>query len=385
MTLVRSRLFKAGVLVLAVLALGLGYVYGGRRLNSDPPPTRVSVTGTVEATQVDVSAKISGRLVTLVVRAGDRVKRGQVVARLDDAELGAEVRRQEAALRAAEATLRDLLAGARREEIEEAQAAVARAQAQLDDLLAGSRAQEIEEARAGLRSAEATRTMAERELRRAEELYAKELIAAQEVDRARQAWEVATAQEQTGRERLALIVEGTRRHQIEAARAQLKAARDRLALLLAGARPDQVETARAQVEQSRAALVLARSRLAETTLTAPLDGLVLRKNMEAGEVVTPGVSIATLMDPGDVWVRAYVPEEEIGRLRVGDGARVSIDAFPGRAFPGRITEIASEAEFTPKNVQTRKERVRLVFRIKIAVDNPDGLLKPGMPADADVG
>ncbi len=379
-----SRLAKGGIGLLILLALGFAYAYGGRLLGGSPN-LAVSVTGTIEATQVDVSARIAGRIRRLHVKEGDRVAEGQLLAELDDEELRAEVRRQAAVLRTAEATLRDLEAGARREEIEEARATVARSQAQLDDLVAGSRAQEIEEARAGLRSAEATRAWTERDFQRAEALFKKELIAAQEVDRARQAWEVAQAQERTARERLALTLEGTRRHQVDAARAQLKAAQDRLALLLAGARPEQVAAARGQVEQARSSLLLARSRLKEMTLAAPVAGVVLRKSMEAGETANPGVPILTLMDPTEVWVRAYVPEEEVGRIKIGDRARISVDAYAGRVFAGRIAEIASEAEFTPKNVQTKKERVNLVFRIKIAVDNPEGILKPGMPADADVG
>jgi HlyD family secretion protein len=307
-----------------------------------------------------------------------------VVARLDDDELAADVRRQEAAVRTAQSTLRDLEAGARREEVDAARAAVAQAQARLDDLLAGARPQEIEDARAAARSAEATRLWTERDLRRAQELFGRDLIAAQEVDRARQAFEVAEAGERSARERLALALEGSRPQQVTAARAEVKAAADRLALLLAGARPDQVEAARGQVEQARSALAFAQSRQREMTLVAPTDGVVLRKNLEAGEMANPGVSVLTLVDPRDVWVRAYVPEEDVGRIKVGQAARVRVDAYPSRAFAGRITEIASEAEFTPRNVQTRKERVNLVFRIKIAVDNPDGVLKPGMPADADV-
>jgi len=112
---------------------------------------------------------------------------------------------------------------------------------------------------------------------------------------------------------------------------------------------------------------------------------VLRKNLEAGETANPGVPILTLVNPKDVWLRAYVPETEVGRLRIGDTAALRVDAFPNRVFTGRLIEIGSEAEFTPRNVQTKKERVTLVFRIKIQIDNPDGLLKPGLPADADVG
>jgi HlyD family secretion protein len=367
-----------------LLVLGLAYAYGGR-LFGDGGGRAVSVTGTVEATQVDVSARIAGRIVVRPVDEGDRVAEGQLLVRLDDEELAAEVGRQEAAVRTAEATLRDLLAGARPQELEEARAAVARARAHLDDLQAGSRAQEIEEALAAVHSAEATRLMTERDLQRSEELYRRELVAAQEVDRARQAFQVAMAHERTARERLALALEGARPQQVEMARADLRAAEQRLALLLAGSRPDQVEAARGQLAQARSALALARSRLKETRIHSPLAGVVLRKNLEVGETANPGVSILTLMNPREIWVRAYVPEEEIGRIKVGDTARVTVDAYPGRAFPGRVSEIASEAEFTPKNVQTKKERVNLVFRIKIAVDNPEGILKPGMPADADIG
>jgi len=328
----RAHAAKGAVALAVVLVLGLAYAYGGR-LFGPGSRTIVSVTGTVEATQVDVSTKITGRIVARPVKEGDAVTEGQLLAKLDATELAADARRQEAAVRSAQATLRDLLAGARGEE--------------------------IEDARAALQSAEATRIMNERDFRRAEELSRRELIAAQEVDRARQAYEVATAQE--------------------------RSTRQRLNLLLSGSRPEQIEAARGQLAQAESALAMARSRLKEMIILSPLDGVVLHKNLEVGEMANPGVSILTLMNPRELWVRAYVPEEEIGRIKIGDPARVKVDAYPGRTFPGRIIEIASEAEFTPKNVQTKKERVNLVFRIKIAVDNPEGILKPGMPADADIG
>ena len=379
----RSRLARIVGVLLVVAALAVGGPFALRILNSGGAPA-IQVTGNMEAMQVDVSAKIAGRILSLRVREGDRVTEGHLLVRLDDAELKAEVERAEAALKSAEAQLRDLLAGARRQEIEEARATVDRAQSQLNDLLAGSRREEIEQAREAVRSAEATRVWTERDLKRAQELFAKELIAMQEVDRARQAYEVAVAQERSARANLQMVEAGPRRDQIEAARAQLKAARDHLDLLLAGPRPFQVEAARGQVSQARAALDLAGSRLREAAIVSPINGVVLRKNLEAGEMANPGVSILTLVDPTDLWLRAYVPETDIGRIKVGMAARITIDAYKDRTFSGKITEIASEAEFTPKNVQTKKERVNLVFRIKIAVDNPQGLLKPGMPADADI-
>ncbi len=380
----RSRAAKGALTLGVVLVMGLAYAYGGRFFGNGARSV-VSVAGTIEATQVDVSVKITGRILARLVNEGDRVTEGQVLVRLDGSELEADVRRQEAAVRTAEATLRDLLAGARPEEIKEARATAARARAQLDDLLAGARAQEIEEARAAVKSAEATRQTKERDLQRVEQLHRKELVAQQDVDRAREAYEVSAAQERTARERLALTLEGPRRHQIQAARAEVQAAEERLALLLAGPRPEQVEAARGQLAQAQFALAMARSRLKETTVASPIDGLVLRKNLEVGETANPGVSILTLMNPREVWVRAYVPEEQIGRIQLGESAHVTVDSYPGRPFSGRVSEISSEAEFTPKNVQTKKERVNLVFRIKIMLDNPEGILKPGMPADADIG
>ena len=378
-----SRLVRGVLILLALILVTAGGFYGARILNSRTQ-RGLLVTGTIEATQVDVSPKYGGRIVTLPVREGDRVAPGQLLVRLDDQELKAEVERQEALLKSARAQLADLLAGARPEEIEEARAAVEHAKAQLADLLAGSRQQEIEQARQQLLSATATREWTERDFRRVRELFGKELIAAQEVDRARQAYDVAVAQELSAKERLGLLLAGPRPDQVEAARAQLKAAQDRLNLLLAGPRPHQVQAAQAQVSQAQAALAVARSRLKETAIVSPINGVVLRKNLEVGETANPGVSILTLVDPADMWLRAYVPEADIARIKVGQTARIRVDAFKDRRFAGKIVEIASEAEFTPKNVQTQKERVNLVFRIKIGVDNPEGVLKPGMPADAEI-
>ena len=377
-----SRPLKLAATAALVLLAGLAATWTVHRLQGQD--RSVSVTGTVEALQVDVSARIAGRIVERTVREGQPVERGQLLVRLGDQELAAEVRRAEAAVRTAEAQLKDLQAGARREEIEEAEARAARAQAQLDDLLAGSRQQEIEQARAAVRNATAVREWSERELARTRELYARDLVAFQEVDRARNAYDVAAANEASARERLALLEAGARKDEIEAARAELRAAKERVRLLRAGPRPDAVVAARGQVAEARAALALGQARVGEMRLRSPITGLVLRTNLEVGEMANPGVSILTLMDPQDMWLRAYVSETEVGRIRVGQQALITVDAFPGRTFAGAISEIASEAEFTPKNVQTKKERVTLVFRVKIAVHYAEGVLKPGMPADAQL-
>jgi HlyD family secretion protein len=379
---VRPRALKLGAAVALVVTLGLTTAWAVRHFKTDE--TTLPLSGTIEGIQVDVSTKIMGRIAELPVREGDPVRSGRVLVRFDADELRGELRRAEAAVATAEAQLRDLVAGARPQEIREAEEQVARAEARLADLLAGSRQQEIEQARANLRNTEATRVWTERDFQRTKDLFAKELVAAQEVDRARQAYEVAAANEVSARERLALVSAGPREHEVAAARADVRAARERVMLLRAGPRSDAVAAARSQSSQAEAALTIARTRLAEATIVSPIDGVVLRKNLEAGETANPGVPIVTLLDTHNLWLRAFVPETEIGRVRVGQRATISIDSYPGRAFPGTVSEISSEAEFTPKNVQTKKERVNLVFRIKIAVPSADGVLKPGMPADAVV-
>jgi HlyD family secretion protein len=305
----------------------------------------VQGVGTVEAkVVVQISPKIAGRLVTVLVDQGHAVETGQIVARLDEAQLSAEVRRSEAAVQAAEAQLRDLLAGTRREEILEAEATALRAQAQLDDLLAGSRQQEIEELRQRVESARATRVLAERDRQRVQQLYLKELIAAQEVDRARQASEVATAQERAAAETLQMAIEGARPRQIEAGRAQLTAAQARLALLRAGPRPDQVIAARAQLGEAQAARALARERLADTVLRSPLDGIVVSRDLEPGATVNPGTPVLKVVDPRTAWVTVYVDERETQGLAVRDAVDIALRSLPGRTLPGRVARIQRESD-----------------------------------------
>ncbi len=325
-----ARSLKLGGAGGLVLLLALAATWTPRGLDGEDGT--VGVTGTIEALQVDVSARITARIVERTVKEGEPVERGQRLVRLVDEEPAADVRRAEATLRTARAQLSDLEAGARREE--------------------------IERARAALRSATVAREWAERELGRVRQLFAKELIAFQEADRALNAFDAAQANEAS--------------------------ARETVALLEAGPRGDAVAAARARVAEARAALALARARLTETRLDSPLTGIVLRKNLEVGETATPGVPILTLMDPDDMWLRAYVSETDLGRVRLGQAATLTVDAYPARTFAGVVSEIASEAEFTPKNVQTKKERVNLVYRVKIAVPNTRGVLKPGMPADARI-
>jgi len=355
----------------AVFALRPGAVSVTEATRRDIAPA-VQGVGTVEAkVMVQVSSKITGRIVAVLVDQGDLVEIGQILVRLDDAQLRADLQRSEAAARAAEAQLRDLLAGSRPEEIAEARANLARAEAQLNDLLAGSRAPEIEERQERVRSATATRVLAERELKRVEQLHAKELIAAQELDRARHTYDVAVAQERAAQQTLHLAIEGARKHQIEAAQKQVDATQRRLELLLAGARPEQVAEARARAQEARAALVLARERLADTAVASPFDGYVVSRELEPGATVTPGAPILKIADPRTAWVTVHVDERDTGGVTVGDPADVALRSLSGRMLRGHVARIQRESD-----------RVTEQLAVDIALDERAPRLILGEQAEA---
>jgi HlyD family secretion protein len=317
--------FAIAVVILgaALIALSLARNSAGKILEG---------TGTIEATEVRVGSKVMGRIQQLLVREGDTVKAGQVIARLESAEYEAAVARDRASVAKAEAQLAELLAGAREQEIKEARAAVAQAAANLEK--------------------------ARLDWDRYQELYSEGAISSLERDAALNRYQVAQEQH--------------------------KAAQERLNLLLAGARAEAIEAARWEVARAKAALAASMVTLDETVIRAPISGVVLTKAADQGETVLAGAPIVVMIDPQDIWLRVYIAESDIGRVRLGQPARIRVDSFPDRSFPGRVTEVASRAEFTPKNVQTKKERVYLVFGVKIALENPEGLLKPGMPADAEI-
>jgi len=288
--------------------------------------------GTIEATEVEVSSKLPGRLAQLLVKEGDQVQANQVIARLDTSEIEAEVAQH--------------------------RATVARAEAQLRELLAGSRLQEIEEAHANLQQAEDNLTLARDDWNRLDNLFKEGAISAQERDRAR--------------------------NRVEIALSQVKAAQERYQMIRIGPRQEVIEAASHERDRAKATLGMAQVRLRDSTILAPLAAIVLTKRAEQGEVVNPGFPIVILIDPDDLWLRVYIPESEIGLVGIGQAAAVTVDSFPNRRFEGKVIEISSKAEFTPRTVQTKKERVNLVFGVKISLDNRERLLKPGMPADTEI-
>jgi HlyD family secretion protein len=376
LTVTRKRAVPLAALLI-LLAGGVSYVL----LRGGDGAGEIRFSGNIEATTVEVSFRIPGRIAERAVDEGGTVAEGQLVARLDNTDLTDEVRLREAELSAADAALRELTAGSRPQEIARAEAGVRGAEARLADLLAGARPQEIASARAAVERARADAEKARKDHERTEALLARQLIPPQENDAARAASGMASARLKEAEEALALALAGPRVDQVTQARAALVAAKEDLSLVKEGARKETVDQARARWRQAGEGLALARTRLSYATVFSPLSGTVLSKNAEPGEFVAAGTPVVTVADLRDVWLRGYIPETDLGKVRLGREVAVTADSYPGKKYEGRVTFIAQDAEFTPKSVQTQKERVKLVYRIKVSIANPAGELKPGMPAD----
>lgn len=384
------------VTLLAVMVLAGGVIlYYLLFRNRDNGATSISVSGNIEATTVDVAFKIPGKIDKLLVEEGDFVKEGQLIANLEHQDLLAQKAKAEATLESAQSRIPALIKNiefqdkATSQEITQAQAAMEAAHSKLQELLHGSRPQEIQAAKAGVDQALSDMEKRKADMDRAKELFQDNYISAQDWDSARTAYEMAVATHQKAQENYALVVEGPRKEEIDTARAQLN--QSQATLNLAKTRKLQVDvlrreliTAQAQVKEAASALEVMQSQIEYSNLYAPTAGVVLVKNTEAGEFVVPGGAVITLGDVAKPWLKAFINESDVGRVKLGQKASVSTDSYPGKVYPGKITFISSEAEFTPKNVQTAKERVKLVYRIKVGLANPHNELKPGMPAEAKI-
>jgi HlyD family secretion protein len=294
----------------------------------------LSASGTVEATETQLGFQAPGRLMEVMVREGDRVAAGAELARLD---------------------LDDLLA--RREQADAGHAA---ALALLAELEQGARPEEVAQARSGRDAGRQRLLDAERELNRAVRLEEVGAISQQALEKARLNHEVS--------------------------RSQYEQAQEQLGLVEAGPRAERIDAQRAQVRQAEAAVRAVDVALANGIVRAPFAGLVTVRHREVGAVVPPGSPVLTVMDPDDRWVRIYVAGDRIGAVQVGSPVIITADTYPDREYRGEVIHIASDAEFTPKNVQTREERVKLVYAVKVRVTgDPTFDLKPGMPADVRIG
>lgn len=374
---------KLRILMLLMILLaggGTAYWHYGRPRSESNGQIRVS--GNIETIEVQMAFKIPGRVVERPVDEGYKLEKDTLVAKLDTSDLECNVALRRAEVQAARAALDALEVGSRPEEKEASKAALDKAVHTLADLEAGSRPQEIIAAEAAVDAATAEKNRLEADLKRNAALFARNTISQEAFDTVKAATDVAIQKHRQAVEQLNLVKEGPRKEQIEQARSALAEAKARNELVMIGPRKEDIEQGRARLAQAKAALDLAETQLGYADILTPLRGVVLSKNIEPGEYVSPGTPVVTVGDMDNVWLRAYIEESDLGRVKVGQHAWITTDTYPGKKYEGRVSFISDEAEFTPKNVQTQKERVKLVYRIKIDIKNPNMELKPGMPADA---
>ena len=371
--------------------MGVGlFVYCGQRKARQG---ELFYSGTIEATQTRLAFQVGGRVAAVTAHEGQSVAKDQLLAELDPAEFRSRIEQAEANLdkairtrEQAEALLR-VYEKAIPAEVERAEAGVRALRSQLEELKAGSRVQEVARAEQAVQSASAVLEDAKKNAERFESLFGKGTISERERDAIRLRYDTALREYERIREARDLVREGSRVETIRTAEARLsegeaflKQARSNLTRIEA-AKKD-MEAARSLVSAARAALDQTRVQLAYTQLKSPGAGIVTSRNVEPGEVVTPGREVLTLSDLSAVDLKIFVDETEIGKVKPGQKAEVRVDSLPDKTFAGAVSFISPEGEFTPKIIQTQKERVKLVYLVKVSIPNPALELKSGMPADA---
>lgn len=383
---------KQIIIAIPVLVIAAG-LYLFIKRDEQKSDSQIVVSGNIELTEVNIAFKTAGRLIERTVDEGALVKKGQLIARLDQDQLVAQRDREAAGLQSALSLLAQAetaLAWQKEShaaEMEQRKAELASYEAKLRELQSGSRTQEIQEANAAVDSAQSEFDRAKRDWDRAQTLYKNDDISAAQYDQYRSRWENSEAMLKQARERQSLVLAGPRIEQIEGALAQVERARASLKMTESNAleirrREQELPLRRAEIARARANLALIESQLADTMAYSPVDGVVLVKAADVGEVLAAGTTILTVGDIDHPWLRAYINETDLGRVKLGTKAKITTDSFEGKEYKGRVSFISSEAEFTPKQIQTKEERVKLVFRIKIDLENPQHELKSNMPADA---
>jgi HlyD family secretion protein len=350
-------------------------------------------SGTIEATHAELAFQVSGRVADVLADEGDLVERDQVLAGVDQSEYKARHEQAKANLESAvkklqrAETVLEVNKKTLPDEVARAEAGVKVLMAQLNELEAGYREQDIERARLAFLTAKDIMEEARKNKVRYDNLFQNRIVSEKEWDAVRLKFETALKDFEKAKETLAMLKEGVRKETIQTARARLsegkamlKQTRNNLGKIEVAEK--EVETLKAQVKSARSAVELARIYLQYTQLRAPFRGIITTRNIEPGEVVMPGREVMTLSDLSTVELKIFVGETEIGKIKPGQRVEVRVDTFPDKVYIGKVSFISPEGEFTPKIIQTHKERVKLVYLAKVSISNPGLELKSGMPADA---
>jgi HlyD family secretion protein len=367
--------------VLAVAALVAWAVWRP----ASPVSGVLQVSGRVEGEEAAVGARAGGRIARMPAREGQRLAAGELIAELVSEQLEAERQRAEHTLHAAREQLIEARArvGTTDRQVEAARIAVTLAERESRARIAEAEAA-LGTAGARLRQAQADQGKVGRDYRRTRELFARQLIAAQQLDEAKAADAIAAGAVDAATKEVNRAQEGLELARASTVAVQLRRAEARTAADRAREARAAVETAHARVQTAEAVLLRARADLDDARVRAPFAGTVLRKLAQPGEVVAAGTPLVTLVDLTRLYAKVYVAEADLGKVKVGDSARIYTDAFPRRYVQANVSEISQQSEFTPRDVHMRDERVEQVFAVKLAVRDREGTLKPGMPVDARI-
>ena len=385
---------KVILAVFLIAVLGTAGVLAYRSLHPETSD-RILVSGNIELTQVDIAFKTAGRLIERNVDEGGTVQKGMVIARLDQDQLIRQRQTAQASLETVQAELAEAESALKwqrqtmQADLQLRNADLSSAESHLLELKNGSRPQEIQEATAAVEAANAEFDRSKKDWERAQRLYKNDDISTSQYDQFRTHFDSAEANLRQVKEHAGLVLAGPRSETIENAASQVDRARASLKMGEANSiettrREQEIDARRSDIQRARAQIALIDSQLADTIAVSPISGVVLVKAADVGEILAPGTSVVTVGDIDHPWLRAYIKEQDLGRVKLGATAQVTTDSFPGKVYEGRISFISSEAEFTPKQIQTAEERVKLVYRIKIDIDNSRHELKSNMPADAEL-
>ena len=343
-------------------------------------PTADKVSGFLEADEIRVGSRVGGRVAAVHVQEGQRVAKNEVLIELEPFDLIELSKQAEATLAARQAELDRMENGYREEEIAQAKARYEQLVAEYNKLKKGPREQEIEVARAQLKVAKAELTLAQQNHDRVQALLEKRAASTEERDRAGEQLDGATANVVLREQQLDLLEVGTRQEDLERAAAQVQEALEAWQLTKNGFRSEEISAARAARDAAQYALDAANIQIDELKIRSPLDGVVEALDLQPGDLVARSMPVLSLLDDSRIWVRAYVPQNRLS-VRVGQELKVTVDTFPGESFSATVVFVSRQAEFTPSNVQTPEERAKLVFRVKVALENSQRQLRPGMSAD----
>jgi HlyD family secretion protein len=363
-------------LILAAGAAGTGYYW---RLQQ--PRTELWLPGTVETQEVRLSSRVGGRVSKVHVSEGQTVAAGQEILELEMPELDAQRKQLEAQIVAAKAVLARLKDGPREEEKAAAKADVAAAQARLDRMRKGYRTEEKEQARKEEQAVVAELENARQELERERSLRSKGASTVQQYDAAVAKHSRLEAQAAAAAAKAEMMESGYRPEEVAEAVADLARFQANSDLLEAGTRQEEIDEAAAKIAQLQAQLDELDVKRRERTVKAPEKAVVEVVGVRPGDIAAPNAPLVTVLRADDLWVKAYISEVDLGHIQLGKEVTVTIDTFPGKRFKGVVTYIASESEFTPRNVQTIDERRHQVFGFKVRVDDPQGIFKSGMAAE----